>query len=86
MPPERHPLADRTNLQDLSPYQRGFIVGLSAVGHKPKAISQSYEIDRTTVHRTLNQQFERSNGKSLPQSGRPRKTTIETDQLIAQTL
>ena len=61
---------------DLTPFQRGQISGKATAGHSVTKISNDLNISRSTVRRTINLQPYRTDGKSLPKSGRHRISTV----------
>jgi hypothetical protein len=80
MPPQRTPLRDtngnrRFRGPELSPYQRGEVVGLRKAGYTPKAIEDELRLSRGAVRRTLESVHTRDNSYTLPRSGTPKKYT-----------
>jgi len=80
MPPQRTPLANingnRGNRgSELSPYQRGLVVGARKSGKAPKEIEDEFKLSRGAVRRTLESIQLREDGKSKPRSGAPLKYT-----------
>jgi transposase len=79
MPPQRRSaLAEMSEnivrSNELTPYQRGLIVGASDWGAKPMQLSHITHIPPSTIKRTINKAAIRDNkGNSLPRSGRPKK-------------
>jgi transposase len=76
MPPIRTPLRsiDR-NIQgrgpELSPYERGKIEGARIAGMSPREIELHLDRSRSAVRGTIALEISRSNGESLPRTGRP---------------
>jgi DNA invertase Pin-like site-specific DNA recombinase len=80
MPPQRTPLCDtdgnrRYRGPELSPYQRGQIVGARKAGSSPKEIKDELGHSRGAVRRTLESIHIRNEGYTLPRSGTPLKYT-----------
>lgn len=62
---------NRTDKTELTPHQRGMIVGAKALGHTPTEIGKALNFTKQTVQYTLQKQSERKNGVSKSRSGRP---------------
>jgi hypothetical protein len=56
--------SNSTIRKELSPYQRGILVGASRAGAKLSEISQALSIPKSTIYNTLKIDLERDNGKS----------------------
>ena len=65
-----HP--NRIQRKELTPCKRGQIVGVAKVGAKPTAIAKALKTTKSTVKTTLHRDPIRTNGVSLPRSGRPK--------------
>jgi hypothetical protein len=63
--------SNSTIRKELSPYQRGILVGASRAGTKLSEISQALSVLKLTIHDTLKIDSERDNSKSKPRTGRP---------------
>jgi transposase len=57
--------------KELSPYQRGQIVGAARGGMSQAEIAKAFNVAKSTVFDTLFNALERHNGESKPRSGRP---------------
>ena len=72
----RRPLApihnNRVQKKELTPYKRGQIVGAAKLGGKPAKIAKVLKTTLSTVRTTLRRASIRTNGESLPRSGRPK--------------
>ena len=55
---------------ELTPYQRGLIVGAASLGKKPTGIAGQYKLPLETVKSTLRLDLVRNEGQSKPRSGR----------------
>jgi hypothetical protein len=91
MPPQRTPLCDidgnrRYRGPELSPYQRGQIVGVCKVGSSPKEIKDELGHSREAIRRTLESIHIRDKGHTLPRSGTPLKYTSQARQHMLQCL
>ena len=78
MPPQRTPLCAtnrnrRFRGSELSPYQRGEVMGLRKAGKAPKEIEDELGLSRGAVRRTLESIQVRDEGYTLPRSGTPKK-------------
>ena len=62
---------NRPRKSELTPYERGMIVGAQALGHTPTEIRKALNFTKSTVQTTIQKQSERNNGVSKSQSGRP---------------
>ena len=75
MPP-RTPLGvisgNRRKSKDLTPFQRGKIVGNADTGLSIALIAENYNIAESTVRSTLQLNPQRHLGESKPRSGRPK--------------
>ena len=67
---------------ELTPYQRGIIVGAQALGHTPVAIGKALNLPRTTVETTIRKEPERNNGETKSRSGRPRQLSLRDQRYI----
>ncbi len=56
---------------ELTPYQRGVIIGAHSAGASPGRISKLSNLPDSTVRTTLKKAAEREDGQSRPRSGRP---------------
>jgi hypothetical protein len=77
MPPQRTPLQAidgnrRFRGPDLSPYERGRIIGARFAGLLPYKIELQYKHSRGAVQGTLALEILRLNGASMPRPGRPK--------------
>lgn len=68
--------------KELSPYQRGLIVGQAQKGAKPLEISRDLNIPRTTIISTLELDLLRNEGKSIPRPGRPLCYTPRNERVL----
>jgi transposase len=78
MPPQRTPLRNINGNQqkrgiELTPYQRGLVVGQSLAGKSVREIEVDLELSRGAVRRTLDSTQLRDEGHSLPRSGQKLK-------------
>ena len=75
MPPIRTPLGSISrNVQrgrELTPYERGVIIGSYNSGKLPREIELSTKHSRMAVRGTIALETSRTDGASLPRSGRP---------------
>lgn len=60
---------------ELSPYQRGIILGARGEGASFERIEKVHNIPKRTAQTTVKRASIRTNGESLPRSGRPKKYT-----------
>ena len=76
MPPQRRPLApisgNRLHNHELSPYERGRIIGAKIAGMTPRQIELTMKHSRGAVRGTIALEILRTNGNSLPRPGRPK--------------
>ena len=49
---------------ELTPYERGMIMGAQALGHTPTEIGKALYFTKSTVQTTIQRQSERNNGVS----------------------
>ncbi|KFY70741.1 hypothetical protein V499_08970 [Pseudogymnoascus sp. VKM F-103] len=86
MPPTRRPLASITGNRlpgaQLSPYQRGQIIGRQSEGATPTKIARDLNLDRSTVRYTIATDPFRTEGKSLPRTPRGKSYTEAEQRLI----
>ncbi len=69
--------------KDLTPYQRGIIIGSSKIGGSPAAIAKAYQIPDSTVRTTLARAAQRNDtGASRPRSGRPKAVSDRDERHI----
>jgi hypothetical protein len=81
MPPQRTAPTHKTRTE-LTPYDRGRIIGMRNAGLSQYEIYRQTGIPRTTVQRTIECDIERESGASKPRSGRPRISTTEQDKVL----
>ena len=91
MPPQRTPLCDidgnrRYRGPELSPYQRGQIVGAHKTGSSLKEIGDELGHSRGAIRRTLESIHIRDEGHTLPRSGTPLKYTSRARRRMLQCL
>ena len=91
MPPQRTPLCDtdgnrRYRGPELTPYQRGMIVGTRKAGSSIKEIEDESGYSRGAIRRTLDSIHIRDEGHSLPRSGTPLKYTSRARRRMLQCL
>lgn len=67
---------------ELSPYQRGLIIGAASNGTKIKDIAASTKRTPSTVISTLKKVAQRIEGKSKPRSGRPKKYSARIERAV----
>jgi hypothetical protein len=86
MPPTRRALApissNRQPGDQLSPYQRGQILGRQSEGATPTKIAHDLNLDRSTVRYTIAVDLIRTEGKSLPRIPRGKSYTEAEQRLI----
>jgi transposase len=63
---------DRKKRPQLTPYERGQIVQAARDGQSSRQIAKSWNRDQSTISRTVRNASQRTQGHSLPRSGRPR--------------
>ena len=68
--------------RELTPYERAQIIGAAKCGVNPSTISARLLHSRRTVRSTLSLESLRSNGKSQPRSGRPKKYSKYDERLL----
>jgi len=68
--------------RELTPYERGQIIGAAKCGVKPSAICIELSLSRCTVRTTINSKPLRKNGESQPRSGRPRTYSERDERLL----
>ena len=73
--PLREINGNSTKRKELSPYLRGQIIGKAISGISKHQISQELQIPRSTVICTIQRENALLEGKSSPQSGRPKSYT-----------
>ena len=61
---------------DLTPYQRGQIIGLASSGQTQRAIMTQLSLSRSAVQGTIERHKSRPNGLSAPRPGHPPKFTL----------
>ena len=76
MPPQRTPLRAidgnrAVRGSELTPYQRGQVIGLRTAGFSPREIEVQLQHSRGAIRTTLALELERIGGVSLPRTGRP---------------
>lgn len=64
---------NRVHNTELSPYQRGMIMGAKVLRHSQGEIERAFNFPKTTVQYTIKRHEERNNGDSKSRSGRPNK-------------
>ena len=62
---------NRPRNTELTPYQRGMIVGAQALGHTPTEIGKTLNFSKSTVQSTIQKHSIRNDGVSKSRSGRP---------------
>ena len=62
---------NRPRKSELTPYERGMIVGAQALGHTPTEIGKVLNFTKSTSQTTNHKQSERNNGVSKSRSGWP---------------
>jgi transposase len=86
MPPQRSVLGtisgNRAFNYQLSPYQRGRILGLTEGGIKSSNIQNLLDVSRGAVESTLKREHLRNEGNTQARSGRPREYTDTTERKI----
>lgn len=86
----RTPLSSTTgNRQrgpELSPYQRGLIIGATIGGMSPREIEDEMQLSRGAIRTTIAMDETRSEGVSCPRSGRPRIYTDRDDRMMLRHL
>jgi hypothetical protein len=68
--------------KELSPFQRGLLVGAANVGCIPAQISKDFNVPDSTVQYTLNSESLSTTSKSNPRKGRPLSYTPRKERLI----
>jgi hypothetical protein len=91
MPPQRTPFCDidsnrRYKGPELSPYQKGQIIGARKAGSSPKEIEGELGHSREAVRKTLESIHIRDKGYTLPRSGTPLKYTSRARRRMLQCL
>ena len=81
------PREPKTDRKELTPYQRGQIIGASAVGCSQREIERTFGHPRWTIRTIIDKENEDPewDGASAPRAG-PRKTTSLQDKAIGQAL
>ena len=81
------PKTPLTDQKELTPYERGQIIGASAVGCSQREVAQVFNRPRRTVRGIIDKENEKPDwdGTSDPRAG-PRKTTTLLDRAIRQAL
>jgi hypothetical protein len=69
---------------ELTPYQRGLIVGAASLGKKPTRIARQYKLPLETVKSTLRLNLVRNEGQLKPRSGRPKAYSDRGERKILQ--
>ena len=82
----REPLSSiDSNIQkrkELTPYERGVIIGKHSTGCGPTKIATNLQIPRTTVQTTLKQEPVHRQGKSLPRVSRPKSYSAQDKRKV----
>ena len=82
----RTPLAtissNRRRNTQLSPYERGLLVGASALGATAVEVEKVSGVPESIVRTTLSRASERHNGETKPRSGRPGRLSIRDQRHI----
>jgi hypothetical protein len=91
MPPKRRPLAEReVNLSrrgpELSPYQRGKIVGAHLAGKTPRELELEFNVSRGAIRSTLAQDAQRNDGVSQYRPGRKKIYTQRDRRMMLKNL
>ena len=91
MPPQRTPLRaidgnPKGRGPDLTPYQRGKIVGQSNAGDSPAEIQVLLGVSRGAVRGSIAQDHARPQGKSASHSGRPATYTDRDERIMLRHL
>lgn len=85
----RTPLAsisgNRPKGPDLQPYERGFLLGLSAGGSTPSKIFHTYRVPESTTRSTIALASQRVNQVSQPRIGRPNILSIRDHRHLIRT-
>ena len=68
--------------RELSPYERGIIVGVSKTTDSATVIAQLTKVPRTTIQSTLLIDSEHDEGTTKPRSGRPKIYDERDERLI----
>ena len=63
---------NRPHKSELTPYERGMIVGAQALSHTSAEIGKALNFTKSTVQTTIQRQSGRNNGLSKSRSGRPK--------------
>lgn len=87
MPPQRTPLANidgnqRQRGSELSPYQRGLVIGARNSGKSPKEIEDDFKLSWGAVRRTLESIQLRKDGESKPRTGAPLKYSSRARRIL----
>ena len=69
-PPLTHISGNSGQRKELTPYQRGIIVGLVSKGASRREVSRDLKVPLSTVNDTIWKTAERDEGKSVPRAGR----------------
>jgi hypothetical protein len=88
MPPQRHPLGaisgNRLPNYELSPYERGKIIGGHILGFSPTAIAIGLNQPRGTVFSTIQADTLRCEGETKVRAGRPKEYTERDERALVR--
>ncbi len=73
------------NRKELSPYQRGILVGRVSEGATTADIQKEFSLPESTIRTTITRASNRRNGASNPRSGRPKACSIREQRHIIRT-
>jgi transposase len=73
---------NRRRGNELSPYQRGILIGAARPGITIASLAKDARIPESTIRDTLEKSSSRNNGKTLERSGRPPILTQRASQHI----
>jgi hypothetical protein len=84
----RTPLGSRSGNSrrgpELTPYQRGRILGAATLGRTPTQIADVENCPISTIKSTIELDLERNDGQSKPRSGRPKLYNDRDERCILQ--
>ena len=86
MPTPRRPLGlisgNITKKKELTPYERGLVLGAKITGRSEAEISEVFNIPDSTVRDTVTLAAQRKDGHSKPRSGRPKCLSDREERIL----
>ena len=73
---------NRVHNTELTPYQRGMIMGGQALGHSQREMERVFNFPQSTIQYTIEKHGERNDDESKSRPGRPKKLSNRDKRLI----